>query len=403
MEIISQEFKNHSFTVKSLVFYLKDKVDSDDVLTDIWISGDVNNLRRSGAGHCYFTLDDDNYSIRCVMFKYSKGQSLLTDKTRFYVHGKISVYLTRGEIQLVVDIVYPHGVAQSLIMFEDLKNRLEQEGLFLSERKRSLKKFPQKIGVITSSQGAARYDIETVLQRRYPLVQVIFKFASVQGESAPLEIVDAFRFFNQINDIDVVILARGGGSVDDLSVFNEEIVVRSIFASKSPVVTGIGHDIDISLSDFVADHHASTPSAAAEIVVPDIMDLFDEINQYSLRIENVFSSDVNMLVDNIQFWAKRLSSRSVQIDDHKMLIADISENITKSLDYQMNIYLNKVEGIHNHINSLAPDKILKRGYSIVQKMSTGNIISLKSDVKEGDKINIIVSDGDIAAEVNRTS
>ena len=399
MEIISQEFKNHSFTVKSLVLYLKDKVENDDLLTDVWISGDVNNLRRSGAGHCYFTLDDDNHSIRCVMFKYSKGQSLLIDKTKFYVHGKISVYPTRGEIQLIVDIVYPHGVAQSLIMFEELKKRLEQEGLFLPERKRSLKRFPQKIGVITSSQGAARYDIETVVQRRYPLVQVIFKFASVQGESAPLEIVDAFRFFNQMDDIDVVILARGGGSVDDLSVFNEEIVVRSIFASKSPVVTGIGHEIDISLSDFVADYHASTPSAAAEIVVPDIIDLFDEINQYALRIENVCLSEVNMLTDNLQFWAQRLSSRGVQIDDRKMLIADISENITRSLTYQMNIYLNQVEGIYKHVNSLAPDKILKRGYSIVQKLPTGNIISLKSDVKEGDKINIVVSNGDIVAEV----
>ena len=400
MEIISQELKNHSFTVKSLVLYLKDKVENDDFLTDIWISGDVNNFRRSGAGHCYFTLDDDNHSIRCVMFKYSKGQSLLIDKTKFYVHGKISVYPTRGEIQLIVDIVYPHGVAQSLIMFEELKKRLEQEGLFLPERKRSLKRFPQKIGVITSSQGAARYDIETVLQRRYPLVQVIFKFASVQGESAPLEIVEAFRFFNQMDDIDVVILARGGGSVDDLSVFNEEIVVRSIFASKSPVVTGIGHDIDISLSDFVADHHASTPSAAAEIVVPDIIDLFDEINQYVLRIENVCLSEVNMFTDNLQFWAQRLNSRGVQIVDRKMLIADISEKITRSFTYQMNIYLNQVEGMYNHVNSLAPDKILKRGYSIVQKLPTGNIISLKSDVKEGDKINIVVSNGDIVAEVN---
>jgi len=379
---------------------LKDKVENDDFLTDIWISGDVNNFRRSGAGHCYFTLDDDNHSIRCVMFKYSKGQSLLIDKTKFYVHGKISVYPTRGEIQLIVDIVYPHGVAQSLIMFEELKKRLEQEGLFLPERKRSLKRFPQKIGVITSSQGAARYDIETVLQRRYPLVQVIFKFASVQGESAPLEIVEAFRFFNQMDDIDVVILARGGGSVDDLSVFNEEIVVRSIFASKSPVVTGIGHDIDISLSDFVADHHASTPSAAAEIVVPDIIDLFDEINQYVLRIENVCLSEVNMFTDNLQFWAQRLNSRGVQIVDRKMLIADISEKITRSFAYQMNIYLNQVEGMYNHVNSLAPDKILKRGYSIVQKLPTGNIISLKSDVKEGDKINIVVSNGDIVAEVN---
>ena len=400
MEIISQELKNHSFTVKSLVLYLKDKVENDDFLTDIWISGDVNNFRRSGAGHCYFTLDDDNHSIRCVMFKYSKGQSLLIDKTKFYVHGKISVYPTRGEIQLIVDIVYPHGVAQSLIMFEELKKRLEQEGLFLPERKRSLKRFPQKIGVITSSQGAARYDIETVLQRRYPLVQVIFKFASVQGESAPLEIVEAFRFFNQMDDIDVVILARGGGSVDDLSVFNEEIVVRSIFASKSPVVTGIGHDIDISLSDFVADHHASTPSAAAEIVVPDIIDLFDEINQYVLRIENVCLSEVNMFTDNLQFWAQRLNSRGVQIVDRKMLIADISEKITRSFAYQMNIYLNQVEGIYKHVNSLAPDKILKRGYSIVQKLPTGNIISLKSDVKEGDKINIVVSNGAIVAEVN---
>jgi len=400
MEIISQELKNHSFTVKSLVLYLKDKVENDDLLTDVWISGDVNNLRRSGAGHCYFTLDDDNHSIRCVMFKYSKGQSLLIDKTKFYVHGKISVYPTRGEIQLIVDIVYPHGVAQSLIMFEELKKRFEQEGLFLPERKRSLKRFPQKIGVITSSQGAARYDIETVVQRRYPLVQVIFKFASVQGESAPLEIVEAFRFFNQMDDIDVVILARGGGSVDDLSVFNEEIVVRSIFASKSPVVTGIGHDIDISLSDFVADHHASTPSAAAEIVVPDIIDLFDEINQYALRIENVCLSEVNMFTDNLQFWAQRLNSRGVQIVDRKMLIADISEKITRSFAYQMNIYLNQVEGMYNHVNSLAPDKILKRGYSIVQKLPTGNIISLKSDVKEGDKINIVVSNGDIVAEVN---
>ena len=151
----------------------------------------------------------------------------------------------------------------------------------------------------------------------------------------------------------------------------------------------------------MADHHASTPSAAAEIVVPDINELFEEINQYSLRMENVCLSEINMCTDNLLSWTTRLSSRAIRIDDRKMLIADISENITKSLNYQMNMYVNTVEGIYNHVNSLAPDKILKRGYSIVQKMSTGNIISLKSDVKKGDKINIVLSNGDIVAEVNK--
>ena len=151
----------------------------------------------------------------------------------------------------------------------------------------------------------------------------------------------------------------------------------------------------------MADHHASTPSAAAEIVVPDINELFEEINQYSLRMENVCLSEINMCTDNLLSWTTRLSSRGIRIDDRKMLIADISENITKSLNYQMNMYVNTVEGIYNHVNSLAPDKILKRGYSIVQKMSTGNIISLKSDVKKGDKINIVLSNGDIVAEVNK--
>ena len=151
----------------------------------------------------------------------------------------------------------------------------------------------------------------------------------------------------------------------------------------------------------MADHHASTPSAAAEIVVPDINELFEEINQYSLRMENICLSEINMCTDNLLSWTTRLSSRGIRIDDRKMLIADISENITKSLNYQMNMYVNTVEGIYNHVNSLAPDKILKRGYSIVQKMSTGNIISLKSDVKKGDKINIVLSNGDIVAEVNK--
>ena len=183
------------------------------------------------------------------------------------------------------------------------------------------------------------------------------------------------------------------------SKVSKTIIKNSLNYVREKCTEDHNHEIDISLSDFVADYHASTPSAAAEIVVPDIIDLFDEINQYALRIENVCLSEVNMFTDNLQFWAQRLNSRGVQIVDRKMLIADISENITRSLTYQMNIYLNQVEGIYKHVNSLAPDKILKRGYSIVQKLPTGNIISLKSDVKEGDKINIVVSNGDIVAEV----
>ena len=261
------------YAVSQVVSYMNELLAYDDVLQDIWIEGEIPQVTISAAGHAYFTLLDGNNSLRCVMFRNARGMEHLQDGAAIIAHGRMSIYEARGDLQLVVDIAQPEGVGELQLKLEQLTHKLEQEGLFDPSRKRPIPEFPRRVGVITSETGAVWHDIQTVTARRYPLVELVLAPTLVQGDRAAAGIVEAFRAMNSEPGIDMVIVARGGGSMEDLWPFNEEAVARAVFSSQAPVISAVGHETDHTICDLVADLRAPTPSAAAELAVPDRAEL----------------------------------------------------------------------------------------------------------------------------------
>ena len=261
------------YTVNQVTTYIRESFESDILLSDLYVSGEISNLRRSASGHAYFPLKDDSALLNCVMFRGQQGSDVLEDGSAVSTHGRISFYEPRGSTDFIVDLVMPEGTGALSLEFEKLRAQLELEGLFDESRKRSLPEFPTVIGVVTSVSGAVLHDITTVITRRYPLVDILVSPTLVQGDSAPENIVQAINDLNVDGRSDVIVVARGGGSLEELWAFNDERVVRSIYGSKIPVVSAIGHETDFTISDFVADLRAPTPSAAAEMIVPNVTNL----------------------------------------------------------------------------------------------------------------------------------
>ena len=261
------------YTVNQVATYLRESFESDILLSDLYVSGEISNLRRSASGHAYFTLKDDTALLNCVMFRGQQGSDVLEDGVSVSTHGRISFYEPRGSTDFIVDLVMAEGAGALSLEFDRLRSQLELEGLFDESRKRSLPPFPKVIGVVTSSSGAVLHDITTVVTRRYPLANILVSPTLVQGDAAPENIVQALNDLNVDGRSDVIVIARGGGSLEELWAFNDEMVARSIYGSKIPVVSAIGHETDFTISDYVADLRAPTPSAAAEMIVPDIIDL----------------------------------------------------------------------------------------------------------------------------------
>ena len=254
-------------------------LDVDDLLSDLWLHGEVSNVTATAKGHIYFTLKDAGAEIRAVLWAGSARRQQYQPKEggAFTMHGKLEFYAQRGSLQFIVDLVQPSGVGKLALEFARLKQRLEDEGLFAEERKRPLPDYPRTIGVVTSPTAAAFQDIQNVLRRRWPLAQIVLAPTLVQGETAPPQIVAALRAINARRDVDVIILARGGGSLEELWAFNDERVARAVFASRIPIVTGVGHEVDYTIVDYVADVRAPTPSAAAELATPDRADLLADV------------------------------------------------------------------------------------------------------------------------------
>jgi exodeoxyribonuclease VII large subunit len=370
-----------------------------DILEDsfpaIWIEGEVSNYRPHHSGHLYFTLKDPGSQISCVMWR-SRVASVpvdLEDGIKIKILGNIRVYEKAGRYQLDVLTIQPTGMGELQILFEQLKRKLLEEGLFESTQKKPLPKFPQTIGIITSPTGAAIRDIISVLDRRAPSVQLLLRGVKVQGDGAAREIADAVSDFNDYAQADVIILGRGGGSFEDLWPFNEEVVARAIFESRIPIISAVGHEIDFTISDFVADVRAATPSAAAEIVV--LSD--DEIREFlKLSHQNI----VNILAEKINLHRSQLHglSRAHAFRRPESLVRQYTQRVDE-LSHRMGLasenYLrSKNENIiklSDHFSSLNPDNVLKRGYSMTIK--DGLLVKSINNVDEGDKISIKLMDG----------
>lgn len=391
------------YGVSQVTAYLRELLAYDDVLADIWIEGEVSNLRRPGSGHAYFTLRDSQSSLRGVLFRNSRGLEHLQDGAAVVAHGRVSLYEVRGDLQLIADIIQPEGVGELQMRLEQLTLQLEREGLFDPSRKRPLPDFPKRIGIVTSPTGSVWHDIQSVIGRRWPLVELIIAPAMVQGDGAALTIVEALSALNAGSDVDVIIVARGGGSLEDLWPFNEESVARAVFASPIPVVSAIGHETDFTVCDMVADVRAPTPSAAAELVVPDRVEMLARVIGAAQVIESTVAVRVDRAWDEVDILASRVERSVPELDDLRIRVDDLLHNAQTALTHRVELSRVRVAGLKSALSPLSPQSTLKRGYAIVSSDATNGIVTDNRDVSTGDILDITLHRGRVTASVESTS
>ena len=366
-------------SVAEITGYLRELLEADDLLADIWVSGEVSSLSESAAGHLYFTLKDEASQIRCVLFNRARLPITIENGMAVVSHGRISIYEVSGALQLYVDTVQPEGMGLLYLEFERLKAKLEEEGLFAAERKRDIPAFPRRIGVVTSPDSAVLHDIINIITRRYPLVELMLCPTPVQGEGAVPGIVRAFDSLNAVEDTDVVILARGGGSMEDLQAFNHEKVARAVCGSRAPVISGVGHETDFTIADFVADLRAPTPSAAAELAVPSRDELDAQLISFSRGLSAVLSGTIDRCRQ--------------QVDDAVSLAGTHLDSIVGTYKERL-----LVQGLA--LDSLNPLATLSRGYALVQHAGNGEVVSSIAQVERGDSLDIKVADGQFGGRVS---
>ena len=385
------------YTVSQVTAYIRELLEADPLLTDLYVLGEVSNLRVSATGHSYFTLKDGQAVLNCVMFKGQTGANLLANGASVSTHGHLSFYEPRGSADFVVDLAMPEGVGELALELERLKMRLRAEGLFEESRKRPLPEFPQVIGVVTSPSGAVFHDIQNVIQRRYPLVELLLAPSQVQGDRAAPNLVAAIEGLNRDGRSDLIIVARGGGSLEELWPFNEETVARAIYASRIPVVSAVGHETDVTIADLVADLRAPTPSAAAELVVPDRNVLRQKLAELALRCHRAISLELQGMAGEVSTLTQRLYSGLPDWETWRRRIDDLGRVVNDSLAKRLQLTEVEVGGLQQRLAALNPAAILRRGFSVVQLGQDGQVVTSAKQVQGGDALTITVSDGSIPA------
>lgn len=380
------------YTVNQVTTYIRESFESDLLLSDLYVSGEISNLRRSASGHAYFTLKDDSALLNCVMFRGQQGSDVLENGAAVSTHGRISFYEPRGSTDFIVDLVAPEGAGALSLQFEKLRVQLELEGLFDESRKRPLPEFPKIIGVVTSVSGAVLHDITTVVTRRYPLVDILVSPTLVQGDSAPENIVQAINDLNIDGRSDVIVVARGGGSLEELWAFNDEKVARSIYGSKIPVVSAIGHETDFTISDFVADLRAPTPSAAAEIIVPDVINLKRHLLGLESQMNNIIESNLESVRAGIEIINGDLIRVLPDIELFRRSIDDLSREHDTFFQYMINMLSVRVDSADKQLATLNPTATLKRGFIVVEDQH-GRVVRSSNDVLEGEIYSLVFADG----------
>ena len=390
----------NALTVTDLTRYIREVLEEDPVLMNVRVTGEISNLSRPRSGHIYFTLKDTGAALRCVIWRSSAARIPhdLQDGMAIEAHGSIGVYEASGQYQLYVRSVQPAGEGRLYQEFLRLKAQLEAEGLFDPEQKQPIPEQPHKIGIVTSTNAAALQDMLNTLQNRYPLVEVILAPASVQGIAAPPEIVRAIRALNRRDDIDVILVARGGGSLEDLWCFNDERVVRAIADSTIPIITGIGHETDFTLSDFAADLRAPTPTAAAVEATPDVRDLYEMLQGSVYRLQYNFQSILESHTDRLQGVYNRLERVSpiYQIHSDQQRLDELEQRSTRALRHILNLHRAQSQSLNQRLAALNPQAVLERGYAIVSR-DDGSLVRSVQQVQVGETIHIHLSDGKIDA------
>ena len=385
-----------TFTVSKLTFEIRKLLEDNEMLQDVWVQGEVSNLSRPASGHVYFTLKDANASLKCVMWKSSAARLNLTlrDGMEVEVHGKIGIYEPQGAYQLYADQIRPVGEGALYQEFLRLKSMLEAEGLFDPERKRIIPDFPKRIGIVTSATGAALRDMLNTLRRRLPLVEVILAASPVQGIEAPPAIVKAIQVLNRQKP-DVILIARGGGSIEDLWAFNDEGVVRAVAASNAPVISGVGHETDFTLCDFAADLRAPTPTAAAELATPiTIQDLAGTVSHFQSLLITYTADLIESKHSELASYITQLryTSPTRRIRSEAQRVDDLMRRAYLSLLHRVQLQFTHIKGMQRRLESLSPLAVLARGYAVVTDKENGKVISRVAQAS--DTMNVRVSDGE---------
>lgn len=388
-------------TVSQVNTYIKALLDEIPHIKNVYITGEISNFKHYPSGHMYFTLKDSKSQLKCIMFSSDNYKLKFRPENGMKVicFGQIGVYERDGVYQLYVRDMQVEGIGSLTIAFEQLKEKLESEGLFNEINKKQIPKYPKKIGVATSNMGAAVEDIKNILGRRFPLCEVIVVPTVVQGENAPEDIFKSIQFLDNMGDIDTIIVGRGGGSIEDLWAFNTEIVARAVFNCKTPIISAVGHETDFTICDFVADLRAPTPSAAAELAVPNADTELLGVRNTAITLEG----DINRILERKEERLEFIKKNSA-LADTQAFFQSLEDNIKNSklkmLSFFKNIALNKenaLKGAVHSLNALSPLGVLSRGYAIAK--NEDKVVKSTSDIEKGDELTVILNDGKIKATV----
>lgn len=396
--------QNEPQTVSQLTRYIRGLFERDELLGAVWVEGEISNFKRAASGHMYFSLKDEDAQLQCVMWKNA------AEKLRFepqhgdqvIAFGSVTVYDKQGAYQLYAEMLQRAGVGDLNRQFELLKAKLEAEGLFAQERKRPIPAFPRKIGIVTSPDAAGFQDVLKILTRRYPSAEVVLSPTLVQGSAAPPSIVAAIQALNRRADIDVMLIVRGGGSLEDMWCFNDESVVRAVVNSRIPTITGVGHEIDFTLVDFAADLRAPTPSAAAELATPDREELLYTLRDAHERMTHTLRNrlgDARQQLDNQQR-TLRLLNPARQIANLRQSLDDQSARMGNALRAQLALERQKLDALAKRLGTASPHSILERGYALVMRAADGKRMTSVQDAAPGTSVLIQMRDGQLTARVN---
>lgn len=392
-------------TVSEITTYLREMLEADHIVGDIWVRGEVSNFKQAASGHCYFSLKEQGAVLKAVLWRTSAKQleqvsALPTSGDAVLAHGRVSFYGAGGDLQLYVDTLRPAGVGELAARLEERRTRLAAEGLFDDRRKRPPLPLPRRVGVATSLQGAVLHDIVTVLARRCPLVDVLVAPCQVQGAQAIASIVAALHSLYRAG-VDTIILARGGGSLEDLWCFNEEAVVRAVFASPVPLITGVGHETDTTLVDEVADLRAPTPSAAAELAVPDLATFRLALVSLRQQLDDtaVLALETRQRSLDEAATTLRRHSPALRFSHHRQQIDDLLRRCHAPVRHLLSLQRAQVQGAQSRLKALSPRATLERGYAVVQRPEDGTVITQAKQAGPGDRLTVVVRDGQIDVEV----
>jgi exodeoxyribonuclease VII large subunit len=380
-------------TISELTAIIKGTLESE--IDSVWVSGEISNFRVLPSGHSYFTLKDDKCQISAVMFR-RRGEALRfvpENGLEILCFGRVSLYAVRGDLQFYVEMMEPRGQGTLYLAFEQLKKKLAAEGLFAPERKRAMPFLPVCIGIVTSERGAAVRDMLRIIKDRFPDRRVVIRPVKVQGEGAAEEIALGIAELGRSGEVDVMIVGRGGGSLEDLWAFNEEIVARAIFASTVPVISAVGHEIDFTIADFVADHRAPTPTAAAEMVIPRRADLVERLSDLQAALVRGMESKIQIAKEDWRGLVKRLTDPGRKLRDHQQRLDETSVDLLRRFQYRLRQFQDRLAANAGRLDALSPLAVLERGYSITHKLPGEKIVKDADSLQFGDRVRISFARG----------